>query len=150
MYLNKNYKWDIMRTSANKKLGKNKFYNYVRGKSDKFCFWLPTIMISSKHFLSWDTLMFSIFIAVGRTFVQFNICEVIQNTDTAVYKETLSSLMECLRETNIEVKDGPEAVNFLKKNTHIVLLLKNANVKHHYIQNIIYNSVCNQSFVKTR
>lgn len=139
-----------MRTSVNKKLGKNKFYNHVKGKSDKFCFWLPTVMISSKHFLSWDTLMFSVFIAIGRSFIQFNICEVIQNTDTAVYKETLASLVACLKETNIEIKDGVEAVNFLKKNTNIVLLLKNSNIKHHYIQNIIYNAVVNQSFIKQK
>lgn len=137
-----------MRTSPNKKLGKNKFYNYIRGKNEKFSFWLPTIMVSSKHFLSWDTLMFSIFLAVGKNFIQFNICEVIQNTDTAVYKETLHTLVEALKETNIEITDGTEAVNFLKKNTHIVLVLKNGNIQHHYIQNLIYNSLANQSFVK--
>lgn len=139
-----------MRTSANKKLGKNKFYNYVRGKNEKFTFWLPTIMVSLKHFLSWDTLMFSIFLSWGKNFIQFNICEIIQNTDTAVYKETLLSLIECLKDTNIEIKDAHEAVIFLKKNTHLVLVLKNGNIKHHYLKNLIYNTLVNQSFIKLR
>lgn len=137
-----------MRTSPNKKLGKNKFYNYIRGKNEKFSFWLPTIMVSSKHFLSWDTLMFSVFFAWGKNFIQFNICEVIQNTDTAVYKETLHTLVEALKETSIEISDGSEAVNFLKKNTHIVLVLKNGNIHHHYIQNLLYNALSNQPFIR--
>lgn len=140
-----------MRTSENKKIGKNKFYNYVKGKNEnKFFFWLPTVMVSSKHFLSWDTLMFSIYIAWGRAFVQFNICEVVKNTDTAIYKETVVSFIDCLKISNIEVKDTTGAINFLKKNNHIVLVLKNSNLKHHYIQNLIAGSVANQPFVQAK
>lgn len=140
-----------MRTSENKKLGKNKFYNYIKGKQEnKFFFFLPTVMKSSKHYLSWDTLMFSLFFAWGRSFIQFNICEVVQNTNTNVYKETMVSLIQCLKESNLEIKETAKAVNFLEKNSHIVLVLKNGNTEHHYIKNLIVNALANQPFIQTK
>lgn len=140
-----------MKTSKNYNIGKNKFFNIAKGKKDNhFFFCLPSIVIAPKSFLNWDTVMFSIFIAWGKFFIQFNICEIVKNTSPEVYKETMSSLMGVLKSLGIDIVDGPASLNFLNKNPHLTQIVKNGNLNHTYIKIIFSHYFQNQPFVKTK
>ena len=138
-----------MKTSKNYNLGKNKFFNIAKGKKEnKFFFCLPSVVISPKHFLYWDTVMFSVFIVWGSYFIQFNICEIVKNTSTEVFKETMSSLVKFLKASNLEIKDGNAALGFLNKNPHVTQVLKNANLEHPYVKTILSGAFQSQPFIK--
>lgn len=140
-----------MKTSKNYSIGKNKFFNIAKGKKNNhFFFCLPSIVIAPKSFLNWDTVMFSIFIAWGNFFIQFNICEIVKNTNQEVYKETMTSLMSVLKSIGIDIVDGPESLNFLNRNPYLTQIVKNANLSHVYIKNILFHYFQNQPFVKMR
>lgn len=140
-----------MKTSKNYNLGKNKFFNIAKGKKEnKFFFFLPSIVISPKHFLYWDTVMFSVFFVWGSYFIQFNICEIVKNTSTEVFKETMSSLVNLLKLSNLEIKDGNAALNFLNKNPYVTQVLKNANLEHSYVKIILTGVFQTQAFIKIK
>lgn len=140
-----------MKTSKNYNLGKNKFFNIAKGKKENtFFFVFPTIVISPKHFLYWDTVMFSIFVSWGNYYLQLNICEIVKNTNTEVYRETMNSLMNALKAINMEVADGPAALSFLNKNTYITQIIKNADLNHNYIKMLFTTIFQNQPFIKSR
>lgn len=140
-----------MKISKNYSLGKNKFFNIAKGqKENKFFFCLPSIVISPKHFLYWDTVMFSIFIVWGSYFIQFNICEIVKNTSTEVFKETLTSLIKFLKSSNLEIKDGNATLNFLNKNPHVTQVFKNANLSHPYVKTMLIGIFQSQPFIKSK
>lgn len=151
-FFNKDYKKGIrMKTSKNYNLGVNKFFNISKGKREnKFLFFLPTVIVSPKHFLSWDTVMFSVFIVWGRYFIQFNICEIVKNTNIEIFKETVMTLVKFLKGLHLEISDNNAALGFLNKNPHVIQVLKNANLEHPYIKNVLSSTFHNQSFVKTK
>lgn len=141
-----------MKISNNKPLpfGKNKFYNVIKGKKENgYTFYLPTFCISPKKNLNWDMSIFSIFFAVGKYFYQFNICEVIRDTSTEVCKEDMLKLIAFLKSENLSIigTQMQEALTFLKKNKHIVTLIKNSELKHPYISTVILSSFEHQPFI---
>lgn len=137
-----------MKKTENKKLGKNKFYNIYKGKKESgFFFVLPTISISPKKILNWDISVYSIFLAIGKYFVQFNICEIVKDTNTEVFKENMVALLGILRSNSLKVNDMPACIEFLNKNQHIILIIKNSNVSHPYVRNIVSSYFNNQPFI---
>lgn len=134
--------------TENKYTSKNKYYNIIKGKKEnKFIFLLPTIIRSPKTFISWDTMMSSLFIGIGKYFWQYNFCEIIKDTNTEVYQETLKSLMQMLKVNQFDVKDLNQLMGFLHKNRYLVTLIKNANLDHPYIKNIIIYQLQHQPFI---
>ena len=140
-----------MKTSKNYNLGTNKFFNIVKGaKDNKFIFCFPSLIISPKHYLYWDTVMFSIFFVWGKYFIQFNICEIVKNTSTEVFKETLISLTSFLKTCNLEIIDKTAILNYLNKNPYITQVIKNANLEHPYVKTILTGTFQNQPFIKNK
>lgn len=136
--------------SQNYPLGKNKFYNIQRGKKDNhFFFILPSIIISPKKFLHWDVMMFSIFIAWGSFFVQFNIFEIVKDTNTEVFKENMANLLSILKSSGYTIADMQAALDYLNKNTYLIQVIKNANLEHPYIKNLILSFFQSQPFIKS-
>ena len=141
-----------MTKSTNKKLGKNKYYNSEKGKRDNhFFFLLPSIIITPKKFLTWDTKMFSVFFGIGRYFAQYNVFEEIKDNSISIQKNNMVELLECLRAEGLYLDTDNYHVNsiieFLNKNQYIILLLKNSNLQHSYIRKIIYDSFKEQKFM---
>lgn len=140
-----------MKISKNYSLGNNKFFNIAKGaKDNKFLFCFPSLIISPKHYLYWDTVMFSVFLVWGKYFIQFNICEIVKNTNTEVFKETLISLTSLLKNCNLEIIDKNALLNYLNKNTYITQVIKNANAEHHYVKSILTGLFQNQPFIKSK
>jgi hypothetical protein len=138
--------------SHNKSLGKNKYYNTQIGKKDNsFFFLLPSIVISSKRFLHWDIMMFSIFIGLGRYYIQFNIFETVKNTSIEILKQDIVALLAVLKTDNLILISDNNSINlvidYLNKNTFLILLLKNANLQHNYINKIIIAYFKEQPFI---
>lgn len=139
-----------MKKSKNYTLGKNKFFNIQKGKKkNHFFFFLPTIMASPKKLLHWDLIMFSIFLGWGNFFIQFNIFEVVKDTNTEVYKENMSTLMVFLKNNGLGINDMQAALEFLNKNNYIVQLIKNANLDHPYIKSIFLQTFQGLPFIRS-
>lgn len=141
-----------MKQSSNKKLGKDKYYNTQRGKKDdNFFFILPGLFVSPKKILYWDTEMFSIFLGWGKYFIQYNIFKSIQNTNVEIDKKLMLDLFNILKKENYYLNTDDftikDIIGYLEKNTHIIKIVKNANLEHHYIQTIIVNLLKNQPFI---
>lgn len=140
-----------MEISANKSLGKNKFYNVQKGKSgNKFRFILPTIMVSDKKILSWDLKMYSIFFSWLKFYYQINIFESFRDNNLEVYKENMEALLNILKSFGYSISDMHLALEFLNKNHYIVKLIKNSNLNHSYIRNIIFSYVQHQPWIKAK
>lgn len=149
-----------MKQSRNKPLPffKGKYYNTQIGeKKNHFVFYLPSIIKSPKVFLSWDIMMFSVFLGFGRKFIQFNIFETIKNTSNNFSRQDLEKLLKILRSENLDiVLDKAHEHNlrdltlFLEKNSYILILLKNANEEHPYIRTILASYFKDQSFVTNK
>lgn len=139
-----------MKKSRNYTLGKNKFFNIQKGrKENQFFFFLPTIMSSPKKLLHWDLIMFSIFLGWGNFFIQFNIFEVVKDTNTEVYKENMSTLMVFLKNNGLGINDMQAALEFLNKNNYIVQLIKNSNLEHPYIKAVFLQTLQGLPFIRT-
>lgn len=146
-----------MKQSINKPLPffKGKYYNTQVGeKQNHFVFYLPSIVKSPKVFLNWDIMMFSIFIGIGRKFIQFNIFENIKNTSTNFSRPDLDKLLNILRSENLDIildknheSNLRDLTLFLEKNSYILVLLKNAKEDHPYIRTIIASYFKDQSFI---
>lgn len=141
-----------MTLSKNKPFGKNKYYNIQKGKKENHFFFLfPSIVISPKKFLHWDIRMFSIFLGWGKYYIQFNIFETIKNTSTEVLKPDMVALLSLLKSEGLtlssEAKSMNQALEFLNKNSFLTLLLKNGNLEHPYLKEIISSYFRNQNFI---
>lgn len=141
--------------SSNKSLGKNKYYNTQKGKKDNhFFFILPSILISPKKFLNWDTIMFSIFLGWGRYYIQYNIFETVKNTSTEVLKSDMVSLLNVLKTDNLFIINDTNSMNnvilHLQKNPYLINILKNANLSHPYSQKIINSYFKDLPFVSSK
>lgn len=141
-----------MKQSANKKLGKNKYYNSQRGKKeDDFFFILPSLFISPKKIIYWDTEMFSVFLGWGKYFIQYNIFNTIQKTDVAINKDTVIKIFNILKKENFylntETHNIKDLISFLENNNYIIKIINNANLEHHYVKTVIINSLKNQPFI---
>ena len=149
-----------MKQSKNKPLPffKGKYYNtQVGDKQNHFVFYLPSVVRSPKVFLSWDIMMFSIFIGIGTKFIQFNIFETIKNTNTNFSRSDLDKLLKLLKSEGLEIildknheNNLRELTSFLDKNSYILILLKNAQEEHPYIKTIIASYFKEQNFVTSR
>lgn len=139
-----------MERSKNKSIGKTKFYNVYKGKKDSgYFFYIPTVAKSPKKILNWDISVYSIFIAFGQYYIQYNVCEVIKDTNTEVFKENMGSLLNIAKSSGLKITDINAALEFLNKNSYLVLILKNANVSHPYVKNVVASALQNQSFVSS-
>ena len=141
-----------MRQSKNKPFGKSKYYNTQRGKKeDGFFFVFPSMIISPKKFLHWDVEMFSVFLGWGRYYLQYNVFDTVRDTNTQVRKQDMLSLLQILKTDNWyltqEDNSVKEALTFLNEHQHLILLLKNANLNHPYVKNIIINQLKEQPFL---
>lgn len=137
-----------MTKSINKNINKNKFYNVQKGKDkEDFLFVLPTISISPKKLLHWDMKMFTIFFAWGKYYYQINIFEIIKNTSTEVFKEDIITLLNFLKANKLTVNDVPTVLDYLNKNNYLVQIIKNSDLKHHYIKALMLNIFRNLPFV---
>lgn len=138
-----------MKKSRNRTIGKKKFYNIQRGKKENsFFFFLPTIMLSPKKFLHWDLIMFSVFLGWGNFYLQFNLFEIVKDTNNEVFKENMASLVAFLKDNGYGITDMQAALEFLNKNTHLVQLIKNSNINHPYIKMVFINSLQNLPFIR--
>lgn len=138
-----------MKKSANKPFGKNKFFNIYKGKKENsYFFILPCVSISPKKNLHWDMTIFSIFLAWGNYFIQFNICEIVKDTNTEVYKENMVGLIKVLKTANLMISDMQAALEFLQKNPYLVNIIKNANLEHPYVKNLLISQIQQQNFIK--
>ena len=138
-----------MKKSKNYKIGKNKFFNIIRGKKENDYFFIfPTIIKSDKTQLSWDSIITSWFLAWGKYYIQFNFNEIIKDTNVDVYKNTMQSLITCLRDVGLEITNGPQTLEFLNKNSYLTQIIKNANLNHPYIKKILFSYFNGQSFIK--
>lgn len=149
-----------MKQSRNKPLPffKGKYYNtQIGSKNNHFVFYLPSIVRSPKVFLSWDIVMFSIFIGCGKKFIQFNIFENIKNTTTNFTRTELDKLLKILRSEGLDIlldkaheSNLRELTMFLEKNSYIITLLKNSKEDHPYIKTIVASYFKNQSFITNK
>lgn len=138
-----------MKKSKNHSLGKTKFFNFYRGKQENnFFFILPTIIVSPKRILNWDMVLSSIFLSWGRSYIQFNICEVVKDTSTEVHKEHIANLMAILKTGNLSITDLPPVLEYINKNPHIINILKNANLNHPYVRTVLIGYFNNLPFVR--
>jgi hypothetical protein len=139
-----------MKKSENKNFGKNKFYNIYKGKKENgYFFWFPSISTSPKKMLNWDISVFSIFLAWGKYFFQINMCEIIKDTSSEVFRDNMVSLISILKSYNLKIDDVSRALEYLNKNQFIVLLLKNSQTSHPYVKQVIHSYIYNQPFIST-
>lgn len=136
--------------TKNKTINKNKFYNVQKGKNnDDFFFVFPTISISPKKLLHWDMKMFTVFFAWGKYYYQVNVFEIIKNTNTEVFKDTMLNLISFLKTHKLTITDIPTALDYLNKNNYLVQLIKNSDLKHPYIKTLLLSIFQNLSFVNS-
>lgn len=139
-----------MERTKNKKINKTKFFNVYKGKKDSgYFFYIPTIAKSPKKILNWDISVYSIFLGFGQYYIQYNICEVIKDSNTEVFKENMGALLNIAKSSGLKIIDINAALDFLNKNTYLILILKNANTSHPYVRNVIVSALQNQSFVSS-
>lgn len=137
-----------MEITKNKQLSKTRFYNTYRGSKDTgYFFYMPTIAKSPKKILNWDTCVFSIFFMFGKHYIQFNIYERIKDSNLEVVKENMVALLSIMKSAGLKITDISMALEFLNNNPYLVLILKNSNVTHPYVKNIVVAAVQNQPFV---
>ena len=142
----------LMSKTKTKTIGKNKFYNVQKGKyEDDFFFILPTISISPKRLLNWETRIFTVFLAWGRYYYQINKFEIIRNTNTDVFKDNMVTLLGFLKSNKLTIgaEDIPVALDYLNKNNYLVQLLKNSDLQHPYIKALLLSIFSNLSFVNS-
>lgn len=139
--------------SPNKPLGKNKYYNFQKGKKEHdFFFLFPSVLISPKKFLNWDTIMFSIFLGWGKYYIQYNVFEIIKNNSAEVQKTDMVALLNVLKSENLHLSNENDnavsnVLDYLNKNKFLICLLKNSNLQHPYIKSVIVSYFKNQPFI---
>jgi hypothetical protein len=139
-----------MKKSFNKPVGKSttKFYNVYKGKNEnKYFFYLPCIGVSPTKNLHWGMKVRSIFLAWGNWFIQYNICEVVSDTNLELTKEGYENLKKSLQSSGMVINDLQGAMNFIKNNIHIVQILRNSNTEHPYVKKVLATYFHNQPFI---
>lgn len=139
-----------MKKSINKQVKSNnkKFYNVYKGKNESnYFFVLPCISISPKKTLNWDMTIKSYFFAWFRSFIQYNVCEIISDDSNELTKELFENLTKILKDNGIVINDTNLALAYIKNNIYIVKILRNSNIKHHYVNKILSSYFQNQNFV---
>ena len=139
-----------MKVSENKYLNKKKFFNIQKGYNKKGYFFIfPLFAKSPKKILNWDLSLHSFFLAWGRYFIQINIYQVIKDTNIEVFKENMMNLINLLKSVNLKIKDMQKTLDFLNKNAHLTLILKNYNINHPYIKSVLLTNLQNQDFIES-
>ncbi len=141
-----------MKKSLNKPMGKSttKFYNFYKGKNEnKYFFYLPCIGVSPRKNLHWGMTVRSIFFAWGNWFIQYNICEVVSDTNMELTKEGYENLKKSLQSSGMVINDLQGAMVFIKNNLHIVQILRNSNTEHPYVKKVLATYFQNQPFIDT-
>ena len=138
-----------MKTTKNKAFGKNKFYNfYINKKENEYFFIFPVVGFSNSKNISWDIKMSSFFIAWGRLFIQLNLFEVVKDSNLDVSSNIVAQLEKVLITMKLKITDKEMMLEFLGKNAHLVTILKNANLNHHYVKSLLGQYLQGQSFIE--
>ena len=139
----------IMKTTKNKAFGKNKFYNfYINKKENEYFFIFPVVGFSNSKNISWDIKMSSFFIAWGRSFIQLNLFEVVKDSNLDVSSNIVAQLEKVLITMKLKITDKEMMLEFLGRNAHLVTILKNANLNHHYVKSLLGQYLQGQSFIE--
>jgi hypothetical protein len=108
---------------------------------------LPCIGVSPTKNLHWGMKVRSIFLAWGNWFIQYNICEVVSDTNLELTKEGYENLKKSLQSSGMVINDLQGAMNFIKNNIHIVQILRNSNTEHPYVKKVLATYFHNQPFI---
>lgn len=143
-----------MYISKNKPCGRNRFYNIQKNDTSGCFFVLPTITVTNKKIADWGTEMQGFFFGFLKWCVQINIFKENFNKSLVADKALLNDLLKILRENGLGmafgVKSMQDTIDFLEKNKHIIVTLKNANIDHPYIKAVICQTFSAQPFITER
>ena len=137
-----------MNRSKNYHLSKSRFFFTDSGKKNKQNYFLfPTLFFSRARHLSWDMVAWGIVFAWGSYYYQVNFCRITKNLNTTVYKQDVAQLMTTLKGEGLFVTDVQGLLDFLNRNSQLIILFKNADLDHYYIKQIMKNLFSNTDFV---
>ena len=84
--------------------------------------------------------------------IQFNIFENIRNNQIQLSKSDVSTLLKLLKENGYQLTLTPQSMkmvfDFLNENSYIISLLKNANLQHDYVKDVICSYFAYQEFIE--
>ncbi len=92
--------------------------------------------------------MSSFFIAWGRSFIQLNLFEVVKDSNLDVSSNIVAQLEKVLITMKLKITDKEMMLEFLGRNAHLVTILKNANLNHHYVKSLLGQYLQGQSFIE--
>lgn len=136
-------------TSINSGLDSTKIhYTYKKGKKQNCFFILPSIVMTNYKQNTWLSETKYITIGFLRYFFEITITKFTKAIDYTITDELIQSIIKICNAKGYHINDIELLKIWLKENKNLILLLKNTNLNHVYLQKTLINIIQYQSFVK--
>lgn len=136
-------------TSINSGLDSTKIhYTYKKGKKQNCFFILPSIVMTNYKQNTWLSETKYITIGFLRYFFEITITKFTKAIDYTITDELIQSIVTICNSRGFHIHDIEALKKWLKENKNLILLLKNTNLNHVYLQKTLINIIQYQSFIK--